>query len=82
MVNHNRAGVHDIQIGKTYPQNPGIVVHDSGGIEGGDDTAVQAIIRFLQARSNAKYLKDQVHCIWYLKPNKCFFFGRLLTVHN
>jgi hypothetical protein len=74
--------VHDIQIGKTYRQNKGIVVHDSGGIEGGDDVAVQAVTNFLQAHNNAKYLKDQIHCIWYLILSKCFIFGGLLTAHN
>lgn len=39
-------------------------MHDSGGIAGGDDAEVHAITNFLQSRSNAKYLKDQVHCIW------------------
>jgi predicted GTPase len=63
-VSHDTPGQHDIDKGITYDENQGIVVHDTTGFEGGEDSAPNLVKEFIRNRRAERFVKDQIHCIW------------------
>jgi hypothetical protein len=59
-----KRGIHNIDDEITYPNNPGFVFHDSGGFEAGSDVELKAVRSFIEYRSRASTLAEQLHAIW------------------
>jgi len=49
----------------TYPES-NFIFHDSQGFEAGASGEMEIVWNFIQKRSAALELKDQLHAIWYL----------------
>ena len=65
MCNQFQRGVHDIEHQITYPGS-NFVFHDSEGFEAGASKEMEIVWRFIEKRSIATEVKDQLHAIWYL----------------
>ncbi|KIM82346.1 hypothetical protein PILCRDRAFT_97521 [Piloderma croceum F 1598] len=64
----NQRGLHDITNEMVFKSNPGFIFHDSRGFEAGGTNELNNVKAFITARSENKYLQDQVHAIWYCIP--------------
>jgi len=60
-------GLHDIEHQITYP-GCNFIFHDSQGFEAGDNKELQDVWRFIEQRSAAVEVGDQLHAIWYCIP--------------
>jgi len=49
----------------TFKSNPGFIFHDSPGFEAGGEKELEAVMDFIQQKSKAQEVDDQVHVIWY-----------------
>jgi hypothetical protein len=47
-----------------FDSNPGYVFHDSRGFEAGRTSELDDVKSFIQHRSTAKDLGEQLHAIW------------------
>ncbi|KAJ7321942.1 hypothetical protein DFH08DRAFT_712480 [Mycena albidolilacea] len=90
-------GMSEIENEITFRSNPLFVFHDSRGIEAGADTDENSPLRpdylwnFLEKRSKASKIRDQVHVVWFCIPmdkprvpseefELLFFNGRLPVI--
>ena len=60
--------MHDIEHQITYPGS-NFIFHDSQGFESGDNKELIDVQNFIEKKSIATALKDQLHTIWYDLPN-------------
>jgi hypothetical protein len=51
-----------------FEGNPGFIFHDSRGFEAGGDRELKLAQDFIERRSKAKNVKEQLHAIWYVSP--------------
>ncbi|EDR00513.1 uncharacterized protein LACBIDRAFT_313393 [Laccaria bicolor S238N-H82] len=61
-------GEHNIENEMIFDRNPGYIFHDSCGFEAGRASELDAVKRFIQHRSRAKHMGEQLHAIWYCIP--------------
>jgi len=47
-----------------FEGNPGFIFHDSRGFEAGGVQEFQLVKEFIEERSRAKTVKEQLHAIW------------------
>jgi len=47
-----------------FEGNPGFIFHDSRGFEAGDAEELNLVRRFIEQRSKAKKVNEQLHAIW------------------
>ncbi|KAF9479375.1 hypothetical protein BDN70DRAFT_993508 [Pholiota conissans] len=65
-------GVHDINRPFAFKSNPRLIFHDSPDIEAGDEMQLQEVLSFLEERTKATDVNDQVHAIWFcIVLNNC-----------
>ncbi|KAJ6478667.1 hypothetical protein DFH09DRAFT_430909 [Mycena vulgaris] len=66
VVTHRTPGVHDINKPLSFPENDRIIIHDSQGFEGGENSEanIKKVIDFIDLRSKEPALGDQLHAIW------------------
>jgi hypothetical protein len=62
----DQRGLHDITNEMVFKSNPGFIFHDSRGFEAGGIDELNNVKAFITARSENKFLQDQVHAIWYV----------------
>ncbi|KAF8347742.1 hypothetical protein F5887DRAFT_1258347, partial [Amanita rubescens] len=60
-------GIHNIEHQITYPGSD-FIFHDSPGFKPGSVKEMESIWKFIEKRSAATDLKDQLHAIWYCIP--------------
>ncbi|KAF8349617.1 hypothetical protein F5887DRAFT_914534 [Amanita rubescens] len=60
-------GIHEIEHQITYPGS-NFIFHDSQGFEAGANEEMETVWNFIEKRSAAPKLKDQLHAIWYCIP--------------
>ncbi|KAF8702937.1 hypothetical protein AX14_014290, partial [Amanita brunnescens Koide BX004] len=60
-------GIHDIEHQITYPGS-NFIFHDSQGFEAGGSKEMEIVWKFIEKRSSAVEMKDQLHAIWYCIP--------------
>jgi hypothetical protein len=56
--------MHDIEHQITY-HGSNFIFHDSQGFEAGASEELENVWKFIEKRSNATELRDQLHAIWY-----------------
>ena len=56
-------GIHDIEHGITYGGS-NFIFHDSQGFESGAKDEIEVVWDFIEKRSAAHKLQDQLHAIW------------------
>jgi hypothetical protein len=62
----------------TFDGNPGFVFHDSRGFEAGGDRELKLVQQFIQQRSKAGNVHEQLHVIWCV--DTCIYrIDKLLT---
>jgi hypothetical protein len=59
-----KRGLHAIEHQITY-EGCNFIFHDSQGFESGAREELEAVWHFIEKRSAAAQLKDQLHAIWY-----------------
>ena len=57
-------GIHNIEHQITYPGS-NFIFHDSQGFEAGDNKELLDVLKFIEKRSAAVAVGDQLHAIWY-----------------
>ena len=62
--NQLQRGIHDIEHQITYPGS-NFIFHDSQGFESGASGEIEIVWSFIEKRSTAVNMKDQLHAIWY-----------------
>ncbi|KAF8729817.1 hypothetical protein AX14_005982 [Amanita brunnescens Koide BX004] len=60
-------GLHDIEHQITYPGS-NFIFHDSQGFESGSTQELEIVWKFIEKKSAATELKNQLHAIWYTIP--------------
>ncbi|KAF8739396.1 hypothetical protein AX14_009768 [Amanita brunnescens Koide BX004] len=60
-------GIHDIEHQITYPGS-NFIFHDSQGFEAVSSEEMGIVWKFIEKRSAATELRDQLHAIWYCIP--------------
>ncbi|KIJ95316.1 hypothetical protein K443DRAFT_108952 [Laccaria amethystina LaAM-08-1] len=63
-----KRGEHNIENEMIFQSNPGYVFHDSRGFEAGRTLELDDVKSFIQHRSTAKDMEEQLHAIWYCIP--------------
>ncbi|EDR14567.1 uncharacterized protein LACBIDRAFT_321710 [Laccaria bicolor S238N-H82] len=63
-----KRGEHNIENEMIFDSNPGYVFHDSRGFEAGRTLELDAVKSFIQHRSTAGDIREQLHAIWYCIP--------------
>jgi hypothetical protein len=63
--NHFQRGIHNIEHQITYPGS-NFIFHDSQGFESGASEEIEIVWKFIEKKSTAIEMKDQLHAIWYL----------------
>jgi len=63
LINCKR-GIHEIEHQITY-EGSNFIFHDSQGFESGGRRELEVVWDFIEKRSAAAQLKDQLHAIWY-----------------
>ena len=58
-------GIHNIEDQITY-EGSNFIFHDSQGFESGAKDEIEVVWDFIENRSAATRLEDQLHAIWYL----------------
>ncbi|KAI9730883.1 MAG: hypothetical protein M1834_005601 [Cirrosporium novae-zelandiae] len=61
----NERGEHDINQAIETDMNPGLLVHDSRGLESGSRREVILLQNFIRSRSGQKDPKEQLNAIWF-----------------
>ena len=69
--NHQR-GIHDIEHQITY-EGSNFIFHDSQGFESGAKEEIEVVWDFIEKKSTAIKLQDQLHAIWYM--GICFYLN-------
>ena len=57
-------GEHNIENQMVFKGNPGFIFHDSRGFEAGGDQELKLVQQFIEQRSKAGNVKEQLHAIW------------------
>jgi hypothetical protein len=57
--------MHDIEHQITY-EGSNFIFHDSQGFESGGKNELEIVRDFIEKRSAATHLKNQLHTIWYV----------------
>ena len=57
-------GIHNIEHGITY-KGSNFIFHDSEGFESGAKEEIEVVWDFIEKKSAATKLEDQLHAIWY-----------------
>ena len=60
-----KRGIHDIEHQITYPGS-NFIFHDSLGFEAGASEEMEIVWNFIEKRTTAVEMQDQLHAIWYL----------------
>jgi len=47
-----------------FKNNPQFIFHDSPGFEAGGEQELMDVLSFLQEKTKAKEVMDQIHAIW------------------
>ena len=68
-LNHQR-GIHNIEHQITY-KGSNFIFHDSQGFESGAKEEIEVVWDFIEKKSAATKLKDQLHAIWYSNDIYC-----------
>jgi len=63
-VKYFQRGIHNIEDQITYAGS-NFIFHDSQGFEAGDNKELQDVWKFIERRSAAIEVGDQLHAIWY-----------------
>ena len=63
---------HDINEPLQLPKQPGLLIHDSMGVETGTDDGLRMIAKFVQERTKEKEPNEQLHAIWSSPPISCY----------
>jgi hypothetical protein len=66
--------MHDIEHQITY-HGSNFVFHDSQGFEAGTSKELEDVWKFIEKRSTATELRDQLHTIWYLHHDHDHLLG-------
>lgn len=53
-----------MRVGKKNRSNERIIIHDSGGFEGGEEENFRKAIDFIGSKKKEQKLSEQLHCIW------------------
>ena len=61
--NQSQRGIHDIEDQITY-LGSNFIFHDSRGFEAGASEEIEIVWKFIEKKSTATELKDQLHAIW------------------
>ena len=64
LCNQFQRGIHDIEHQITY-SGSNFIFHDSQGFEAGASKEMEIVWKFIEKRSFAVEMKDQLHAIWY-----------------
>ncbi|KAL8950955.1 MAG: hypothetical protein Q9222_003045 [Ikaeria aurantiellina] len=64
-VSERVRGEHDIRTPIRYHNRPDLIIHDTRGFESGSEEEVQQVKDFINERSNAADLMNQLHVIWF-----------------
>jgi len=67
---NGKRGIHDIEHQITY-EGSNFIFHDSQGFESGAREELEVVWDFIEKKSNAPHLRDQLHAIWYLALVLC-----------
>jgi hypothetical protein len=62
---HLKRGIHDIEHEITY-DGSNFIFHDSQGFESGAKEEIEVVWDFIEKKSAANKLENQLHAIWYL----------------
>ena len=65
LIAYHQRGIHDIEHEITY-KGCNFIFHDSQGFESGAKEEIEVVWDFIEKKSAANKLKDQLHAIWYL----------------
>ncbi|KIK20090.1 hypothetical protein PISMIDRAFT_106397, partial [Pisolithus microcarpus 441] len=69
-VARDRPGQADIEQEFTSPENDRLILHDSKGFEPADGGNYETVKSFIERRKNMPDIKDQLHAVWYVVPNR------------
>ena len=64
IAHSNQRGEHDIEHEITY-EGSNFIFHDSRGFESGAKEEIEVVWDFIEKKSAAIKLQDQLHAIWY-----------------
>ena len=73
-------GEHDIENQMVFEGNPGFVFHDSRGFEIGGERELKVVQRFIEQRSKADNVEEQLHAIWCVGATCIYRTNQFLTV--
>lgn len=68
----SQRGEHDIENQMIFEGNPGFIFHDSRGFESGDTAELNMVQSFIDRRSKARSVNEQLHAIWCVNPSNFF----------
>ena len=60
----SQRGEHDIENQIIFQGNPGFIFHDSRGFEAGGARELKLVQQFIEKRSKARNVHNQLHAIW------------------
>jgi hypothetical protein len=78
IYNQFQRGIHNIEHQMTY-SGSNFIFHDSQGFEAGTSKELEIVWKFIEERSIAAELKDQLHAIWYLILVLCCWMTKLFV---
>ena len=78
IYNQFQRGIHNIEHQMTY-SGSNFIFHDSQGFEAGTSKELEVVWKFIEERSIAAELKDQLHAIWYLISVLCCWMTKLFV---
>jgi hypothetical protein len=65
LIAYHQRGIHDIEHEITY-DGSNFIFHDSEGFESGAKEEIEVVWDFIEKKSAATKLENQLHAIWYL----------------
>ena len=72
-------GIHNIEHQITY-SGSNFIFHDSQGFEAGAGEEMDAVWDFIEEKSSAFELRDQLHAIWYSHHDINHVFVQLINI--
>ena len=73
MASASRRGIHNIRDSLMCPNWSDLAIHDSTGLELGDDNELRQLTKFIADRSNSTDMKDRLHVIWFVNQDLLYF---------
>ncbi|KAJ7900832.1 hypothetical protein B0H13DRAFT_2664081, partial [Mycena leptocephala] len=61
-------GLHNVDDEIRFPSRPGFIFHDSRGVEAGSAEELSTVQQFVENRSSATSVREQLHAIWMCVP--------------